>query len=258
MNLRHTAVRTLCAVTARPSLTPLWSKVSLAARYFEGLGSGSNIRRSGELAIVDFFARSTLPRTFVDVGANVGDYTDAVVRAVPSVQVLAFEAAPWTAEFLAERFRSSPNVTVVPLGLSDAEETRTIRSPKLGSGEATFYEHLGEEIERFDSIRCITLDRYCAANGIGSIGLMKVDVEGHELAVLKGATDLLRAGAIKAIQFDGGAAFASRVFFRDYWSLLTGHGYRIHRVLPFGLAPIQEYRERDETCLPTIYLATRA
>lgn len=103
----------------------------------------------------------------------------------------------------------------------------------------------------------MTLDNYCADAGIQESGLLRVDVEGHQLKVLKDATGLLDAKAIHTIQFDGGAAFAFRIFFRDFWLLLTEREYKIHRVLPFGLLPVAAYREQDEVCLPTIYLALR-
>lgn len=256
MSLRAAAIRGLCAIAARPSLSGVWSTVSVAARYFDGIGSGSSLERSGEMGVVEMFARSDLPKIFVDVGANVGDYTAAVATAVPSVAIHCFEAAPDTAADLVERFAGDGRVVVNALGLSDREETHIINVPAHSSGIASFYDHIGDDIARTETIQCTTLDVYCEGRGIREIGLLKVDVEGHELAVLRGANRLLSSRAIKAIQFDGGASYNSRIFFRDFWHLFTHHGYRIHRVLPFGLAPVTSYRDRDEACLPTIYLAT--
>lgn len=231
--------------------------MSLAARYFEGLGSGSSIHRSGELSVIKRIARSGAPQTYLDVGANVGDYTAEILAAAPRARVHAFDASPFAAKQLTERFAGAPGVAVNAIGLSDRVETRTLLSRSAGNGEASFYEHLGETIEHTSTVECTTLDAYCAQQSITAVGLLKVDVEGHELAVLRGATGLLRAKAIHAVQFDGGAAFNSRVFFRDYWTLFTEHGYKVFRVLPFGLVRIPTYRERDECCLPTIYLAER-
>jgi FkbM family methyltransferase len=258
MSTRNSAIRLLCAAFSRPSFRSFWSNVSLASRYFEGLGSGSSIERSGELGVIEYVATNPgIPKLFIDVGANKGEYTSRLLAACPSAEVHAFDASPFAVSELERRFKNRGNVRVIGLGLSDKGETLTLRSPTEGAGVASFYEHVGEHIEAFSSTQCITLDEYCEKAGLTEIGLLKVDVEGHELSVLKGALRLLDSGAIHAIQFDGGAAFGSRIFFHDFWTLLRGRNYKISRVLPFGLAHIDEYRERDEVCLPTIYLAER-
>jgi hypothetical protein len=63
-------------------------------------------------------------------------------------------------------------------------------------------------------------------------------VHGHELQALEGAAELLRAGRIRAIQFEfGGANVDSRTFFRDFWNLLYGRfGYSLYQILP-GCVP---------------------
>lgn len=255
MSYRNLFIRSMCALTARPSLHPFWSGVSLGARYFDGIGSGSSTERSGELAVVRRAAAGTIAPVAVDAGANVGEYTAALVRHLPLARILAFDASASAADQLRARFRAEPRVEVVQLGLSDRAETLQLHSPAAASGVATFYEHEGEPAGETSEVTCVRLDDYCAARGLRQIGLLKVDVEGHELRVLQGAEGLLATRAIGMIQFDGGAAVHSRVFFRDYWMLLTRYGYQIWRVLPFGLLPVRSYRERDESCLPTIYLA---
>lgn len=202
-------------------------------------------------------ADNSAPKVFFDVGANVGHYSEAILRRYPSATIHAFDASPYAVEQLRKKFGGNESVKVIERGLSNKAETQVLRSPTQGAGVATFYEHLGEKIETLTTVECITLDKYCEDAGIKEIGLLKVDVEGHELAVLQGALNLLAQRAIHRIQFDGGAAFNSRVFFRDYWVLFKAYNYSIFRVLPFGLSPVHEYRERDETCLPTIYLAER-
>jgi hypothetical protein len=52
------------------------------------------------------------------------------------------------------------------------------------------------------SITTTTLDQYVRRNGIARIDLLKLDIEGHELAALQGATQLLKAKVVKAIFFE--------------------------------------------------------
>ena len=85
-----------------------------------------------------------------------------------------------------------------------------------------------------------TLDAYARENGVRRIALLKVDTEGNEYKVLLGARELLRSGAIAAIQFEFNEMnVASRVFVRDFLDLLPN--YDMYRLLPRGLLRIDPY-----------------
>ena len=112
-------------------------------------------------------------------------------------------------------------------------------------------------MEAREEIVVKTLDSFCADNDIHQIHLLKLDVEGHELAALKGATRFLQAGRIDFIQFEfGGCNIDARTFFQDYYYLLTDQ-YRLYRVLIDGLHELTGYREADEIFITTNFLAAR-
>ena len=74
---------------------------------------------------------------------------------------------------------------------------------------------------------------------------MKLDVEGNELAVLRGSQESLKTKRIKALTFEFGSGnINSRTFFHDFWDVLKGYGYTIKRICPGGiLLEIAEYYE---------------
>jgi hypothetical protein len=83
---------------------------------------------------------------------------------------------------------------------------------------------------------------------------LKIDVEGHELAVLKGLGDFIYD--IKVIQFEfGGTDIDSRVFFQDFWRFFMNKEFDLYRLTPRGKIRVNSYQECDEVFLFTTYFA---
>ena len=83
-----------------------------------------------------------------------------------------------------------------------------------------------------------------------------MDVEGHELDVLKGGFKTLALA--KVVQFEfGGCNIDTRTFFQDFWYLLTEAGFQIHRISEGGPIHISHYSEQEECFRTTNYLAVR-
>jgi hypothetical protein len=119
---------------------------------------------------------------------------------------------------------------------------------------ASFYHRAGLDPSWRAETR--TLDDVCAEECIAHIDLLKIDTEGHELAVLRGARRMIDSGSIDAIQFEfGGCAIDARTYLRDFFRLL-GERYQIHRVTPRGLLPV-DYSEREEVFVSSNFLALR-
>ncbi|MBK6830417.1 MAG: FkbM family methyltransferase [Flavobacteriales bacterium] len=92
-----------------------------------------------------------------------------------------------------------------------------------------------------DRIELRTVDGFCQEQGIERIHYLKVDTEGHELSVLKGAHEMIEQGKVDFIQFEFGECHLdSRVFFRDLFTFLSPR-YLVHRILPEGIWPLPAY-----------------
>jgi hypothetical protein len=82
-------------------------------------------------------------------------------------------------------------------------------------------------------VKIISLDVYVKENGLEKICLLKIDTEGHELEVLKGARGCLESGKIDLIHIEFNEMnVISRVFFRDFLTVLKD--YIPYRLLPSG------------------------
>lgn len=90
-------------------------------------------------------------------------------------------------------------------------------------------------------ITCVTFDGFVERHGIGQVALLKIDTEGHDLDVLKGASRAIAAKRIRAIQFEFiPANIATHVSMRDFFDALPG--YRLHRLcMNGGLLPLPSY-----------------
>lgn len=130
----------------------------------------------------------------VDVGANRGLYTLALMRAVGrNGHVIAIEPYPPNAEALSRAFGRVRRVRVVPAAASDHEGHGDLNVPvvegtpihALASLEGSFN---GESMSPTVPLR--RLDDL-VGSFTHAVSFVKIDTEGHELAVLRGATALL-------------------------------------------------------------------
>jgi FkbM family methyltransferase len=134
---------------------------------------------------------------FVDVGANVGLYSVPVARRVgPAGRVLALEPCPPTAAKLRENIRRNgqENVEVIATAASDKAGKATFHVFPEGMdvynslGAARRPEGASTETIEVDTL---PLDDLCAQRGVERVGILKVDVEGAEELVVRGARRLL-------------------------------------------------------------------
>lgn len=139
--------------------------------------------------------------TVCDVGANIGEVTMAAARRVGSSgMVLAFEPAAHVHAQLLEHVELNQfgHVRVMKLGLSDRTGTATVYAAGETFHDGSRNDGLGSlfpsdlRCARTEAIGVTTLDDYLATADVARLDLLKIDVEGSELPVLKGAADTLK------------------------------------------------------------------
>ena len=85
-------------------------------------------------------------------------------------------------------------------------------------------------------VTCVTGDEQLDSLGIQKLDFLKVDAEGHDFEVLLGFAKSLESGRIDVVQFEYNyfTLLAGRSL-RDFFILLTAHGFDLFRLLPNGL-----------------------
>jgi len=134
-----------------------------------------------------------------DVGANFGLFTRFLSEAVGEEgKVLSFEPIPQIFEALSQSVKKLKlsNVECLKLAVSDRPGCAEMAIPLRGDGSRNHYEAsleevgAGQETETFTA-EMVSLDGLCADRGLGRVDFIKIDVEGHELSVLRGARRLM-------------------------------------------------------------------
>jgi len=209
-------------------------------------GDEWDFMRNGELRFAELIANKVKGQaTVFDVGANEGIYCEELLHVfseanVP-VTVHGFEPAADTYSRYYKRFKNIEAVKCNNIGLGDKDESVNLFKSKDSSGFASLYQANKFDFNSAESIELTTIDKYCSLNAIDVILFLKMDVEGHEFAVLKGAQKMIDDGKIQIIQFEFGAGnISSRTYFKDFFDLLSGT-YSIYRIVKNGLIPIPKY-----------------
>lgn len=173
-----------------------------------------------------------------DVGAHTGEYADCAHLTLPSAQITSFEIVPSVAEKLRRRGFEAHWFTLRTVGLSDHPgEVEVTCNPEPGTTSAINPRMGGVWFDpgTARTINCpVTTIDALVAEGVRPPMFLKIDVEGHEAAVLAGAKALLASDAAPlAIQFEYGDTWipAGRTL-HSVQASLEAAGYAVGRLYP--------------------------
>ena len=240
----------------------VWERLFQLALY--GMNFGPiDPELDGEVPLLKKLGRRFPPDCVLfDIGANRGDYTKALVRYfAETARIFSFEPSVITFSNLANEVGETQNIRLENFALGDEAATLELFYDKKSSPLASLHhrdlQQYGLEHGHYkELVKVVRLDDYCRLRQIDNIDLLKLDVEGHELAVLKGCGDFLAQGRIRVIQFEfGGCAIDSRIFLRDFFRLLTPR-YTLFRMVADGLVPLNSYDAIYEKYGPNNFVAT--
>ena len=212
-----------------------------------GMKNYENDAVSGEKAFIKFLKthRKLDSGVIMDIGANIGNYSVMLRTNEITLPIFAFEPHPVAFHKLSEA-AAAYNFIAVPEGAGEESSVAAIYDYQGdgGSEHASMYkgviEHLHKGKAEEVAIALTTIDEFVVEHGISKIALLKIDTEGHELSVLKGARQTIAAGMAEVIQVEFNEMnIISRTFFKDIVDILPG--YDFYRLLPDGLKALGPY-----------------
>lgn len=214
-----------------------------------GLGvlNYTSARASGERSFLQHWLRSRNEPVCFDVGANRGVYSSMILEVNPGAILHCFEPHPRTFEALKQQVGNARRATLNNCGCGDEPGTLTLfdYADADGSSHASMHREVIEQLRGARSIEhsvpVVRLDDYVKEHKIHQIDLLKIDTEGHEFAVLRGAMDTLRSGMVACVHIEFNEMNAiSGVFFKQFYDLLSPN-YALYRLLPTSMLEIKRY-----------------
>lgn len=229
-------------IRSRRSQWPLTAIASGCEKYLRAYYNDSffDFALNGEAYVINSYKELQGGKdiTIWDIGANNGQWAEMIHNHFPAAKIISFEIIPQIAALLNKKFADSEWVEIHNLGLSDSDDTIDVTynhdfnttsaiNPRM---ENQFFDGKALSI-----VPCqVTTVDNLIAKGLTSPDFIKIDVEGHEGPVLRGAEKLLRSdNGPRLIQFEYGDTWlpANETLCRVQ-KFLEECGYSVGRIYP--------------------------
>jgi FkbM family methyltransferase len=190
----------------------------------------------------------------IDVGANAGAFARIMAQAVGEAGfVVAYEPKP---ELLIHNSRQLRQLVVRPFGVSDQDSTALFREERAGT-----MSHFVPETERRHTdleVKMVSLDADIARLRLARVDFLKVDVEGLEDAVFRGAELLLTVHKPPVIMFEWNPTFRGRCkeSALDLLSQILNPGWSIYHLKSDGSVAVANGWAEPEDAVTVIGIPT--
>lgn len=163
-------------------------------------------------------------KTFIDVGAHIGSIISEVAYHDSTIKICAVEAIPDKVLKLRRKF---PSVELHECAVGDSEGNISFYINTKKSG----YSSLGKPIKEQESDTVeitVSLKKLDSLISYNDIDIIKIDVEGAELGVLRGSENIITTNN-PVIMFESGPQQDNKLGYtkEDMWEFLTDHNYDI-------------------------------
>lgn len=237
-----------------------WNNLENFAALKQGKGwGGSTVEQEVESCLS---LLKEEPKLIIDVGANIGLYTEYLLQKVPRATYFLFEPSRKNSQILGNKFYSCDNVFCSQYALSNETASKNLYSDVEGSGLASLtkrrLDHFNISMDFVEEVNTVRFDDFLNFDDVPevfeTIDYVKLDVEGHELSVLDGfGTNMHRT---KLIQFEfGGCNIDTRTYFQDFWYFFKDKNFSLYIITPDGPEKLNNYKESFEFFTTTNYIA---
>lgn len=187
-------------------------------------------------SVSDPFSASALPHprpnTILDIGASHGQFAGDALRAFPGVRIYSFEPIPECFDELVTLSKSAPTVHPINLAISDHEGEQDLWVSSFrdsSSLQEMLPAHLEAwphtAIEKKITVKLARLDEAVSDLILAEPILAKIDVQGHELAVIRGGRDTLAKCERVMLECNFAPLYAGQPTFNQLYDELRSIGF---------------------------------
>lgn len=200
------------------------------------LNDGIDMSRNGELWLMSMVAPKA--KLFLDVGANTGFWAIPFLNQMqPDGQGVLFEPSPIAAKILENNLKAVVNaVEIIKAAVGDISgKAQFFMEPDAGETSSLVVGHSQSGAQEIEVV-VTTIDEELAKRKIDFVDFLKIDAEGFDLKVIKGATNSIVKHKIGIVQFEYNAPWAETgSTLAEALKLFSTSGYLVYILLHKGL-----------------------
>ncbi len=167
------------------------------------------------------------PRTVLDGGANIGQFARAAAETFPTARIVSFEPLPDIAARLREHLADLDRARVVESALG--AEARSIRFFRTDYSLASSALQPTQATAQQTEVLAGRLDDLLDGEALEAPVLLKLDLQGYELAALSGAEETLRRTDHVLLEIAFEEAYEDEPHFDELYTFLRARGFRLLR-----------------------------
>jgi FkbM family methyltransferase len=218
-------------IEALQGLTP--SSIAQALRAFLTWRTFS----ATSFAMVSRLVRQDIwPRTLIDVGANIGQFSVTAAHLLGNVTIHCFEPSPGCLPLLKRNTQELANLKIYPLALGESEGTRVlhVNSHSHSSSLLRLAKSHRLAFPRAQEVGAInvslsTLDKVFGDLELTPPVMLKLDVQGYEAATIRGGTNTLARIDYVVCETSLKPMYDGETLFLDLVDMVESHGFRFMR-----------------------------
>jgi len=225
-------------------------------------------RSNGEYNLLRWYAEQAIMADksvyLFDVGAMHGNWSFQALEEIQKhglgVKICIFEASPSQARRVRERIKreNTTNMELKELAVSDKEGKGYFKVTGDNTGSSAIVEDDLVTGASTIKVEMTTIDKQMQSLGWPYIDVVKVDTEGHDFKVIKGAIESLREEKIGILQFEYNWRWLeSKNSVRDVFSLIEALSYKFGRLSENEIEVYEYWHTELDRFIETNFLLVR-
>jgi len=211
--------------------------------FYQGDGNADRVTNGGWRWLEEFI-KTKKPKIIFDVGGYDALYSLKILEIDPLVELHVFEPNPhsFKEKLMPALSNFGSNVHLINKGMSDVSGVATLYTHPDRGAVDSLHRVKGGKYNHVDKVEVelSTIDSYMSENGISKLDFLKIDTEGNDLNVIKGAEKMLKEGRIDTIQFEFSLHYTySHTYFRDFTDYLSPFGYKVFKIMPKNIVFVE-------------------